>query len=60
VGLWSIGTFQNPSISRGSPEKLVSREGREREENEVEIDAKVCFPPVINYFSGEIFTNSLV
>jgi len=30
VGLWSKGTFPNPSTSRGSAEELVRRE-RERE-----------------------------
>jgi hypothetical protein len=33
---------------------------REREESDEEIAAKVCFPLVINYFSGEMFTNSVV
>jgi hypothetical protein len=61
VGLWSKGTFPNPSTSRGSAEKLVRREReREREENDDEIAAKVCFPLIINYFSGESFTNSVV
>jgi hypothetical protein len=62
VGLWSKGTFPNPSTSRGSAEELVRREReRERErENDDEIAVKVCFPLVINYFSGESFTNSLV
>jgi len=60
VGLWSKGTFPNPSTSRGSAEELVRRERERERERDDEIAAKVCFPLVINYFSGESFTNSLV